>query len=292
MQPYKGKEMKRIVSNRAKIREKAKLLNPIDDLMFRKMAEDKEFVEEILQVILEDKKLTVLESQAQWPGTNLMGRSVIFDAKCIISNGMQIDVEVQKANDDDHQRRVRYNGAILTTNIMDPGLKFELVPDVCVVYITKFDIFEGDLPLYHVDRVVRETHKTVDNGFAEVYVNAKVKDGSEVSELMEVFVKDQVYNPKFPKTSQAKRRYKETERGIDTMCDIMEKIAAEEREEGRAEGREEGRKEGKVEGIAEGKIQTLFNLVKDGILTFTQAAERAGMTEGLFLEAVKKLEIE
>jgi hypothetical protein len=175
---------------------------------------------------------------------------------------------------------------------MDPGLKFELVPDVCVVYITKFDIFEGDLPLYHVDRVVRETHKTVDNGFAEVYVNAKVKDGSEVSELMEVFVKDQVYNPKFPKTSQAKRRYKETERGIDTMCDIMEKIAAEEREEGRAEGREEGRKEGKVEGIAEGKIQTLFNLVKDGILTFTQAAERAGMTEGLFLEAVKKLEIE
>jgi hypothetical protein len=27
-------------------------------------------------------------------------------------------------------------------------------------------------------------------------------------------------------------------------------------------------------------------------LTFAQAAERAGMTEGLFLEAVKKLEIE
>ena len=38
----------------------AKLLNPIDDLMFCKMAEHKEFCEEILRVILEDDELTVL----------------------------------------------------------------------------------------------------------------------------------------------------------------------------------------------------------------------------------------
>lgn len=34
------------MSNRAKIREEAKKLNPIDDLMFRTMAEDKDFCEE------------------------------------------------------------------------------------------------------------------------------------------------------------------------------------------------------------------------------------------------------
>lgn len=104
------------MSNKAKIREAARKLNPIDDLMFRKMAEDKEFCEEILRVILEDHKLTVLESAPQWTGTNLQGRSVILDAKCIKGDGTQIDIEVQKADDDNHQRRVRYNGAILTTN--------------------------------------------------------------------------------------------------------------------------------------------------------------------------------
>ncbi len=31
------------MSNKVKIREEAKKLNPIDDLMFRKMAEDKDF---------------------------------------------------------------------------------------------------------------------------------------------------------------------------------------------------------------------------------------------------------
>ena len=216
------------MSNKAKIREEAKKLNPIDDLMFRKMAEDKEFCQEILRVILEDDKLIVLESVPQWNGTNLQGRSVILDAKCIKGNGTQVDIEVQKADDDDHQRRVRYNGAILTTNIADPGTKFEKVPDVCVVFISKFDIFEGNFPLYHVDRVVRETGKIVNNGFEEVYVNTKIKDDSEVSELMKVFVDDNAYNSKFPKTSDIKHRYKETEGGLNVMCEIMERLTAEE----------------------------------------------------------------
>jgi predicted transposase/invertase (TIGR01784 family) len=243
------------------------------------MAEDKEFCQEILQVILEDDKLVVLESVPQWVGTNLQGRSVILDAKCVKGDGSQVNIEVQKSDDDDHQRRVRYNGAILTTNITDPGIKFEKVPDVCVVFISKFDIFEGDLPLYHIDRVVRETQRVVDNGFTEIYVNTKVKDGSEVSELMEVFVDDQAYNEKFPKTSDGKHRYKETEKGLNIMCEIMEKIANEERMEGIKEGIKKGRNEG--------TFQTLVDLVKDGILTISEAAKRADMTETIFQEKME-----
>jgi predicted transposase YdaD len=150
------------------------------------------------------------------------------------------------------------------------------VPDVCVVFISKFDIFEGDLPLYHIDRVVRETQRVVDNGFTEIYVNTKVKDGSEVSELMEVFVDDQAYNEKFPKTSDGKHQYKETEKGLNIMCEIMEKIATEERNEGRKEGRKEG------------TLETLFGLVKDGILTISEAAKRVDMTEKIFVENMEK----
>ena len=43
------------------------------------------------------------------------------------------------------------------------------VPDVCIVFISKFDIFRGNYPLYHIDRVIRETGKVVDNGFEEIY---------------------------------------------------------------------------------------------------------------------------
>lgn len=76
------------------------------------------------------------------------------------------------------------SGTTAHSSITGPGRKFRDVPDVCAVFISSFYIFKGSLPLYHVDRVVRENGKTVDNGFKEVYVNAKIKDGSEVPELM------------------------------------------------------------------------------------------------------------
>jgi hypothetical protein len=93
---------------------------------------------------------------------------------------------------------------------------------------------------------------------------------------MEVFVEDDVYNDKFPKTSSSKHLYKETESGVNSMCEIMEKIAKEERMEGLKEGRNEG------------MLQTLGGLVKDGILTISEAAQRAGMTEKIFAESMEK----
>ena len=223
------------MSNRAKIREAAKTLGPMGDVMFCKMAEDRDFCQEILQVIMNDPRLQVIDNTPQFAVTNLQGRSVILDAYCKLGNGRKIDIEVQKANDDDHQKRVRYNGSVLTANITDPGSRFEKVPDVCVVFISRFDMFKDGMPIYHVDRVVRETGRVVDNGFEEIYVNAAINDGSDVSELMEVFVNEKTYNDKFPFTSAGKRRYKETEEGQRIMCEIMEKLNEETREETRNE---------------------------------------------------------
>ncbi len=153
------------------------------------------------------------------------------EAHCILGDGREVDIEVQKANDDNHQKRVRYNGSVLTANITDPGVKFEKVPDICVIFISRFDMFKDGLPLYHVDRVVRETGRIVDNGFEEIYVNAAVNDGTDVAELMEVFTKENAYNEKFPLTSAGKHRYRETEEGQQIMCEIMEKLNEETRDE-------------------------------------------------------------
>ena len=111
------------MGKKTKIREEAEKLNPIDDLLFRKMAEEKDFCEEILRVILGDNALTVTEAHPQYAVTNLQGRSVILDAKCIAGDGKHINVEVQKSDHDDHQRRVRYHGSVLTANITENVLK-------------------------------------------------------------------------------------------------------------------------------------------------------------------------
>ena len=211
-------------------------LNPIDDALFQKMAEDISFCQEILQVILGDKGLKVLDNVPQFVAKNLQGRSCTLDVKCSLGDGRIVNIEVQKADDDDHQRRVRYNGALLTTNVTDPGDKFKDVPDVIVVFISRFDVFKSGKALYHVDRVVRETGKLADNGLAEVYVNAEVDDGSDVALLMDVFTEDNVYDDnRFPATSSRKRRFKTTEEGVSEMCEVIERNRAEARDDGMVE---------------------------------------------------------
>ena len=232
----------------------AKLLNPIDDLMFCKMAEHKEFCEEILRVILEDDKLTVLEAIPQWQGKNLSGRSVVLDAKCVTGDGRQINIEVQKADDDNHLKRARYNAAVLTTNVSQTGKRFEFIPDVCIVFISKFDIFDGGLPLYHIDKVVRETGQVIEDGLTEIFVNTVNYDGSKPARLMKLFTENDAYsNDEFPVTSELKSRLKSSEGGSRAMNEILEKLISDEKRESEKRGREEGIMLGKEEGMMLGK---------------------------------------
>ena len=49
-----------------KFKEYIQKLNPIDDIIFRKMAENKEFCEEILREFLQDYHLKVLNNKSQY----------------------------------------------------------------------------------------------------------------------------------------------------------------------------------------------------------------------------------
>lgn len=218
--------------NSWKYANEMKRLNPIDDDFFRKMAEDKDFCQEILQVVMEDRNLIVEELVAQNSIKNLQGRSVILDAFCKISDGSYWNIEVQKADDDNHLRRVRYNSSCITANVTSTGTKFEEVPDVCVIFISKTDIFKGNCVVYHVDSVVRETGQVIEGGWKRIFVNTKVKDKSDVAELMSLFTDSDVYNDKkFPKVSARKRWFKENQEGEKQMSDIVRAIVEKEREE-------------------------------------------------------------
>ena len=246
----------------------AKLLNPIDDLMFCKMAEHKEFCEEILRVILEDDGLTVIESIPQWQGKNLTGRSVVLDAKCVTGDGRHINIEVQKSDDDNHLKRARYNAAVLTTNISETGKKFEFIPDVCIVFISKFDIFDGGLPLYHIDKVVRETGQVIEDGLTEIFVNTVNYDGSKPARLMKLFTENDAYsNDEFPITSELKSILKSSEGGSRAMNEILEKLISDEKRESEKRGEKRGREEGIMLGKEEGAKIIAKTMIEEGLPT-------------------------
>jgi len=47
----------------------------------------------------------------------------------------------KKGDYDDHQKRVRYIGSNVDTRITEKGIDFKDIPDVYVIYLTKFDVF-------------------------------------------------------------------------------------------------------------------------------------------------------
>ena len=63
------------------------------------------------------------------------------------------------------------------------------------------------------------------------------------------------------------------------------------RKEGLKEGRKEGQREGRREGLGIGRVGVLAELVRDGVLTLGQAAEKAEMTEKDFQKAAESSEI-
>jgi hypothetical protein len=226
--------------------KKAKVarFNVMDDVFFQKMVEDSDVLEEILQIILEDKHLKVIKSSVkpQESLKNLQGKSVILDVLCKLSDDRYINTEVQKSDDTNHAKRVRYNASLLTANTTEIGEDYLFVPDVVVVFISNFDIFEKGRTIYHAKNTIIETGEFVENGLSEVYVNTKVDDGTEIAQLMQYFKKSVGYNPICPKLSNRVKLFKEYEEGVDSMCTIME--------EERLAGREEGRREGIINAIA------------------------------------------
>ena len=256
-------------------------LNPIEDAVFRKMAESIEFCEEILRVFLQEPKLRVVSNHSQHSVTSIEGRSVILDAYCELEDGRKINVEVQNANNTDHQRRVRYYSSVLTTSLMKKGDSFDKVPNICIVYVFNFDIFGLNKSLYVIKRIIDKTEVELDNGLQEIYISP-VNDGSLIAELMRVFIESDVYNLKFPVTSEMKLRFNRETKGekmTEALRGVYEALREEVDRESMKAAMREGMEKGIEEGIAKGVLSSLVSLVKDGLISVSEAAKRADMSE-------------
>lgn len=202
-------------------------LNVIDDIFFHKMAEDSEVAEEILRIILKKPALKVISSQTQRFLRNVGAHSVILDLLCEDEDHSLINCEVQKEDDDDHQRRVRFNRSNIDTIFVEKGIDYKELPDVYLIFISKFDTFEENRTIYHIGRVIEETGTVVENGVHEIYVNTAVNDQSDIAELMQYFKKSVGEHQKFIKLCNRVKYFKENPKGVQVMCQAVQEYAEE-----------------------------------------------------------------
>ena len=219
----------------------------------------------MLQIILNRTDLKVLRVNGQQDIKNLQGRSVRLDILAVDAGNRVYNIEIQRSDKGAGVKRVRYNSSLIDANVTEPGEKYENLCESYVIFITENDIMEAGLPIYHIDRTVKETGELFGDESHIIYVNSQIKDESALGKLMHDFSCTDAKDMKYKILADRVRYFKEDEKGVETMCKAMEEM------------RNETAHEKAVE-IAE-------RMLKSGKLSYEEIAEFAELT----IEEVKAL---
>ena len=215
----------------------------MSDIFMRNVFKKRECLEYVLQVIMEKQDLYVIDQVIQKDYKNLQGRSAVMDCVARDSTGKQFDVEIQQDNEGASPKRARYHSGLMDMNTLNPGQDFEKLPESYVIFITRDDILGYGLPIYHIDRQIKELNEAFQDEAHIIYVNSRKQDDTELGRLMhDLHCKkaDEMHSPIL-----AKRMYelKETQKGVELMCHEMEKIYSEGMESGEKRGELKAKKE-------------------------------------------------
>ena len=235
----------------------------MSDIFMRNVFKKRECLEYVLQVIMEKQDLHVIDQIIQKDYKNLQGRSAVMDCVARDSTGKQFDVEIQQDNEGASPKRARYHSGLMDMNTLNPGQDFEELPESYVIFMTRDDILGYGLPIYHIDRQIKELEEAFQDEAHIIYVNSRKQDDTELGRLMhDLHCKkaDEMHSPIL-----AKRVYelKETQKGVELMCHEMEKIYSEGMESGEKRGELKAKKETALSMAEEGmNIQKIARLVK------------------------------
>ena len=168
--------------------ERLKLFRYMDDDFMTACLEDNyEAVELILRIVLGQEDITIKSIRVQDSMKNLQGRSAILDVHAVDNTGKEFDCEIQRSDKGAGVKRARHNSSLLDAHILKPGEDTENIPDTYVIFITENDIMETGLPIYHIDRTVKETGELFGDESHIIYVNSQIKDESALGKLMHDF---------------------------------------------------------------------------------------------------------
>ena len=199
-------------------------LRLIDDDFMAAVFEERACAEFLLQIILKRDDLTVKEVHGQYNIKNLQGRSVRLDILAVDRENRAYNIEVQRSDRGASEKRARYNSSLLDANLTDAGNDYDALNETYVIFITENDVLKAGLPIYHVDRTIRETGTFFNDQAHIVYVNSQIKDETALGKLMHDFFCTNSKDMNYSILAQRVRYFKEDTKGVAAMCRAMEKM--------------------------------------------------------------------
>ena len=159
----------------------------------------------------------------------------------MVQVGRTYNVEIQRRDEGADAHRARYNSSLLDANLTSPGDRYDALGETYVIFITERDVLHEGLPIYHIDRYVRETGKPFEDGSHILYVNAQCRSDTPLGKLMHDFHCTDARDMNYPVLAERVHYFKDNVKGATNMCRAVETLVKENRMEAHQEGRVEER---------------------------------------------------
>ena len=198
-----------------------------NELMEACFAGHNDCVQLLVRVILNRDDITVIRSEVQKTLKGL-GRSVRLDIYAVDDAGKKYNIEIQRGDKGAVPQRARFNASTIDVNTLKPGEDFMHLPEVYVIFITEHDVLGGNLPLYTIDRQIKENGKCFGDGSHIVYVNGENRNadtalGRLLHDLFTSNPDEMNYSPLAERVSYLKRE----EEGVIEVSGVMDKLLKE-----------------------------------------------------------------
>mgnify|MGYP007014994630 FL=1 len=116
---------------------------------------------------------------------------------------------------------------MIDSRMLKEGQTFRELKDSYVIFIYKHDKFKKGLPLYHVDRYIKETDEVFADGSHIIYVNGNYKGNDAIGQLISDFHQTNPENMHYDALAQGVKHFKEVEGGHEKISEIVEKYGDE-----------------------------------------------------------------
>ena len=199
-----------------------------DDLMSHVFDKNIEATELLLRIILEeDIKVIRVDGQDELKNPLVDGRNITLDVHAVDSRGKEIDIEVQGDAKGAIVKRARFHSSMVDVRMLKASQDFKKLRDSYVIFIYKKDKLKKGLPIYHIDRYVRETGENFEDGSHIIYVNGSYRGDDEIARLIEDFHQKDAEDIHNKVLADGVKHFKETEEGREIMCESVKEFARE-----------------------------------------------------------------
>ena len=218
--------------------ERIKKFRLMDDIFMKEVLRGNlAGVQDIVQTLLGRNDIEVIEVQTQDELSNIVGHGVRLDILAKDSQGKFYNIEIQRSDSGAEPKRARFNLSAVDWHKFPAGATYDELAETWIIFITETDVLGDNLPVYTIDRVIRETGESFNDEGHILYVNGAYVGDDAIGKLMADFRETDPQKMHFSSLANRARYFKNTEGGVESMCRVMEEV----REEGRIIGREEAR---------------------------------------------------